>query len=213
MPYFGYFESCMAGKDAFYINGDVFDKVPCKRRFAIMGFNIERGVAEMDHDVSHRTESTMARIYGGWKAEELTSNWARFAANLTQSGSAAVGTCHWPPNAEKDYDYGNTRKVESTADDWLHYPDLTGRKRTFNCEEWAKPFTNSAGRPDHQRNYMLWWFTHLPKAAGVNADGRLNNWWEYVYNFNAYDEHGKPLNDAKPAKDAHAEKEGYRRPA
>jgi len=137
------------------------------------------GVAEMLHDLCHRTESTMARVYGGWKSEELTTNWARFAANFAQShGVAACGTCHWPPNAERDYDYANPRFVDSSAEDWLRYPHLTGKTSKVNRETW--------GGPDYHRNYMRWWFSHLPKAAGVNADGRLNNWWEYVFNFEKF---------------------------
>jgi hypothetical protein len=184
-PYFGYNESAMAGPRSFFINGATYDKVPSRRPFAIMGFNYERGVAEMLHDLCHRTESTMARVYGGWKVEELTTNWARFAANHKQSnGVAAVGTCHWPPNAEKDYDYANPRTVESSADDWLSYPRLTGRKGPVNRETW--------GGPDYHRNYMKWWFARLPRAAGVNPDGRLNNWWTYVFDFDRYDERGRP---------------------
>jgi hypothetical protein len=186
-PYFGYSESAMAGKDAFYINGDVygFDKVPCKKAFAIMGFNYERGVAEMLHDLCHRTESTMSRVYGGWKVEDLTTNWARFAANAEQSGGvAAVGTCHYPPNAQDGYDYANKRVVQSTADDWLNYPKLTGAKKPVSCESW--------GGPDYHRNYMKWWFARLPRAPGWNEDGRLNNWWRYVFEFNDYDDRGKP---------------------
>jgi hypothetical protein len=184
-PYFGYNESAMAGPRAFYINGEVYDRVPSKRPFAIMGFNYERGVAEMLHDLCHRTESTMARVYGGWKAEELTTNWARFAANYTQSnGIAACGTCHWPPNAEHDYDYANPRTVRSSADDWLGYPRLTGKLQTVNRETW--------GGPDYHRNYMRWWFSHLPHAGGVNEDGRLNNWWAYVFDFDRYDDRGRP---------------------
>jgi hypothetical protein len=183
-PYFGYNESAMAGPRSFYINGATYEKVPSKRPFAIMGFNYERGVAEMMHDLCHRTESTMARVYGGWKVEELTTNWARFAANYSQSGgTAAVGTCHWPPNAEHDYDYSNSRTVQSSADDWLGYPKLTGATRPVNRETW--------GGPDYHRNYMKWWFTRLPHAEGVNADGRLNNWWRYVFDFDRYDERGK----------------------
>ena len=213
LPFFGYWESAMAGQDAFYINGGVYDQVPCKRRFVIMGFNVERGVAEMLHDLCHRTESTMSRIYGGWKVDQLTDNWARFAANEKQSGTAAVGTCHFPPNGENHYDYANKRMVESTADDWRHYPNLTGRKRTFNCEEWSGPYRSKSGQPDYHRNFMRWWFTHLPKAVGVNDDGRLNNWWEYLYNFNAYDEPGRPLPAASPPKGTKGEKAAFRRPA
>jgi hypothetical protein len=186
-PYFGYWESSMAGKGAFYINGGVYgeDQVPCRRPFVIMGFNYERGVAEMLHDLCHRTEATMERVYGGWDVKKLTTNWARFAANAHQSdGVAAVGTCHYPPNGQKDYDYVNPRAVQSSADDWLTYPELTGKKGQVTCETW--------GGPDYHRNYMRWWFRHLPKAPGVNADGRQNNWWKYVFDFESYDERGRP---------------------
>jgi len=177
-PYFGFHESAMAGPRAFYINGGIYDKVPTKRRFAVMGFSYERGTAEMLHNLCHRTESTMTRVYGGWKVEELTSNWARFAANLTQSGTAAAGTCHYPPNAESDYDYGNKRVVMSSADDWLDYPDLTGRETKVSCETW--------GGPDYHRNYLNWWFSRLPHAAGINPkDKKLNNWWTYVFDINS----------------------------
>ncbi|MCX6150915.1 MAG: hypothetical protein NTX22_10350 [Ignavibacteriales bacterium] len=183
-PYFGYWESAMAGPGAFYINGGVYDSVKSKKPFVIMGFNYERGVAEMLHDLSHRTESTMTRIYGGWEIDKLTTTWARFAANAFQSnGVAAVGTCHYPPNGEKDYDYKNPRIVESSADDWLNFPKLTGEKKKVSCETWRGP--------DYHRNYMKWWFARLPKAEGLNEDGKLNNWWEYVFNFNSYTETGK----------------------
>lgn len=213
LPYFGYWESAMAGQDAFEVNGEAYGQVLCRRRFVIMGFNVERGVAEMLEDQCHRSEATLSRIYGGWEVDKLTTTWARLAANLKQSGTAAVGTCHYPPNGERDYDWTNPRMVESTADDWLHYPYLTGRKRTFNCEEWREPYTNTRGQPDYHRNYIKWWFTHLPKAAGVNGDGRLNNWWKYIYNFNAYDATGQPLPGAKPPKNVRAAKHGYHRPA
>jgi hypothetical protein len=193
LPYYGYWEACMIGPGAFDVNGEPYTQIPCRRRFVIMGFNVERGVAEMLEDQCHRTEATMSRVYGGWEVDQLTTNWARFAANEHQSGTAAVGTCHYPPNGQRDYDWANPRMVESTADDWLHYPALAGRKRTFNCEEWRGPYENRRGEPDYHRNYIKWWFSHLPKAPGVNADGRLNNWWEYIYNFNAYDARGTPL--------------------
>jgi hypothetical protein len=183
-PYFGYGESAMAGPGAFYINGPTFEKVKSKRPFAIMGFNYERGVAEMIHNLCHRTESTLARVYGGWKAEKLDHHWARFAANAHPSGGvAAVGSCHYPPNGERDYDYANRRRVKSSAVDWLAYPNLAGKSETIDCETW--------GGPDYHRNYMKWWFNHLPHAPGVNADGRLNDWWEYVFNFAKYDERGR----------------------
>jgi len=184
-PYFGYNESQMAGPGAFYINGKVYGKVKSKHAFVIMGFNYERGVAEMLHSNCHRVESTMTRIYGGrWRADELTTNWARFAANASQSnGVSAIGNCHRPANAEKGYDYANKRFVMSSAADWLNYPNLTGKKKKVNRETW--------GGPDYHRKYMNWWYNHFPRAKGWNKDGRLNNWWKYVYKFNDYTNKGK----------------------
>lgn len=184
-PYFGYWESTMAGPRSFYINGGPLPAIRCRRPFVIMGFNYERGVAEMLHSNCHRVESTMARVSGGWKSEELTSDWARFAANAKQShGEAGCGSCHYPPNAEHDYDYANMRTVPSTADDWLNYPRLTGQKRPVNCETW--------GGPDYQRNYLIWWYERVPHAAGANAKtGLENNWWKYVFQYDHYGENGR----------------------
>lgn len=176
-PYFGYFESAMAGPGAFDINGDAFTAVRSQRPFVIMGFSTERGVAEMLHNLCHRIEATMSRVYGGWQAESLTTPWARFAANAHQSGGrAGVGSCHYPPNATGDYDYANARAVESDADDWLRYPNLTGARKPVSAATW--------GGPDHHREYMRWWLRHLPRAPGTNTDGRLNDWWRYVVQFN-----------------------------
>lgn len=185
-PYAGYFESAMAGPRSFWINGDTIPTVPSKRPFAIMGFNYERGVAEMIHDNSHRSESTMARIYGRWEKGKPTNPWEAFSAFEQNSPSyAAVGNCHFPPNAEKDYDYANKRTVMSSADGWLTYPKVGDRKKPVTCETW--------GGPDYQRNYLIWWFKRLPHVPGVAKDGRQNDWWKYVYRFDDYDEHGLPI--------------------
>jgi hypothetical protein len=187
-PYFGYWESAMAGPRSFYINGGPVRGIECKRPFAIMGFNYERGVAEMLHSLGHRVESTMARFSGGWEVDNLSTHWARFAANTKQSnGQAGCGSCHYPPNAESDYDYGNKRIVSASADDWLNYPNFKGTKSDVTCETW--------GGPDYQRNYFVWWYTRFPKANGINSESGLqNNWWKYVYQFDQYSENGKLRN-------------------
>src|SRR5439155_2561662 len=44
-----------------------------------------------------------------------------------------------------------------------------------------------------QFNYLSWWWGHMPHLGGRNfADGynRLNNWWEYTYDFNRHQESG-----------------------
>ncbi|MBL8151156.1 MAG: hypothetical protein JNN15_14615, partial [Blastocatellia bacterium] len=159
--------------------------VKSSRPFAIMGFNYERGVAEMLHNLCHRAESTMRHFYGGWRKNPLLTNWDKFAANASKSnGEAGVGDCHFPPNATSDYDYANFSPVESTADDWLNYPNLTGKKTKVSATSW--------GGPDYQLNYIMWWFTRFPRAEGTNPDGRVNNWWRYLFNFNDYKSDGSP---------------------
>lgn len=83
-----------------------------------------------------------------------------------------------------DYDYGNLRRVNSWADDFLNYPDLTGITHPVSVASWSE----KGG--DHHRNYLKWYFAHLPRANGTNPDGRLNNWWRYLYDFSNYTEEG-----------------------
>lgn len=171
-PYFGFWESSMAGAGAFYVNGGIYENIASKA-FVVMGFSYERSAAEMLHNLCHRTEATMSREYGGWRAEELTTSWARFAANQKQSGVAAVGTCHFPPNAGAAYDYCNDNIVFSSADDWYNYPYLAGTLTPVNASTW--------GMLNCERDYFRWWFHHLPHRAGTAPDGHLNNWWRYIY--------------------------------
>lgn len=176
-PYFGYWEAAMAGPKAFNINGGIYPNVNSTRAFAIMGFNYERGLAEMLHSNCHRVEATMSKVYGGWAVDQLTTTWAKFAANSKQSnGIAGVGSCHYPPNAQSDYDYANPGVVMSNADDWLNYPNLTGQKKSVNRDTW--------GGPDYHLNYLKWWYRHLPRKPKTDSEGKLMNWWKYIYDFN-----------------------------
>ena len=175
-PYMGFWESAMAGPRAFTINGGTYPEVPTNKTFAVMGFSYERGVAEMLHNLCHRFEATMTFLYGGWQVDQLVNPWARFAANAHQSnGEAAVGTCHFSPNGQSDYDYANPRVVQSSAEDWLNYPNLTGQKRPISSTAW--------GGPDFQRNYLNWWFNHIPRKNGRDTDNHFLNWWLYVLDF------------------------------
>lgn len=60
-PYFGFYESRMVGKNAFWCNAPAIQQDV--RRFVVMGFNYERGSREMIHSFGHRAESIIARHY------------------------------------------------------------------------------------------------------------------------------------------------------
>lgn len=184
-PYFGYWESTMAGYGGYWCNSGPQQRIASARIFVMMGFNFERGVDCMLEDYGHRTESIMRLVYGSWQPVK-THMWNRFTLYDKQlPGEAGCGNVHYAPNSQSDYDWGNPTYVWSYCDDFLYnYPNLTGQKKWVNCAEW--------GGGD-MRLHHIWWFKHIPHVEGSLTEynmTRLNNWWEYLQNFNSYTESG-----------------------
>jgi hypothetical protein len=169
-PYTGYFESIMAGPDAFWCNAPPLAGTEhCSRRFVIMGFNYERGVGEMLEDLGHRAESHLSRVFERTRGDaNLFERFTRY--DLKFPGRAEVGNVHFAPNSVKDYDWGNPRYVASRCDDWYNFPNVRGQARRVNCSEWG----NGDIREHHR-----WWFRHFPHTVGA-SNGISHNWWEYV---------------------------------
>ncbi len=173
-PGAGTWESTMAGDGGYWCNSSPVSGVPSERLFVVMGWNFERGVGEAIHSYGHRTESIMVHSYRQWLPNR-TNHWSAFALlDKDAPGLGGVGNVHFPVNGTSDYDYANSRAVTSSADDWDHYPNLTGLTRTFDYHEW------SPTGQDPQREYLNWWYHHLPHVPGRGPDGFLNNWWRYV---------------------------------
>ena len=193
-PYFGFYESRMVGKNAIWCNSPPLDNTDhCTHRFVIMGFNYERGVAEMLHDIGHRMESIMGYVYDSFDTLQNAYNAvkpniqppvspARFMNPRNDfehfmlfekiaPGRAAVGLIHTPPNADKDFDWQNSNLASSSGDDWLNYPNLQGTRRAINCTEWGCGGDGYA--------FTKWWFQHVPHVKG-NQNGISNNWWKYT---------------------------------
>jgi len=185
-PYGGTWESNMMGEDAFWINSEPTLGVNCKNHLCVMGLNYERDLACALESYGHRFESTMMKVYGWWdydkkaKKEELTT-WEKYAGyakiyNKYNPGASHVGNIHFPPNGEKDYDWINKTQVATFADSWNNYPNVKEENpRVVDCSEWNCSHIG----------YMKWWFSHIPHFNGVNPqDGKLNNWWHYVVDYN-----------------------------
>ncbi|NIS82218.1 MAG: hypothetical protein GTO14_18885 [Anaerolineales bacterium] len=162
----------MGGPGAFWCNAPpLAGSEDAGRRFVIMAFNYERGSGEMLESFGHRAESILAQVYVDHDAE--ANLWQRFTRHdRSHPGKAEVGTVHFAPNSERDYDWGNRRFVPSRCDDWLQPPGFQGEPRLVNCEEWG----NGDIRLHH-----LWWFRHFPHFEGQTG-GVSNNWWNYVLN-------------------------------
>jgi hypothetical protein len=119
----------------------------------------------------HRAESLLDHAFSSTFSEVSPNAWQQFKQyDLAYPGQAEVGTIHFAPNSERDYDWGNSRYVRTHSEAWLNYPDLSAKPTMENCDLWGNGDT---------RKHHLWWFRHLPHADGEN-EHRSNNWWEYV---------------------------------
>lgn len=180
-PWFGFYESRMAGTGAFAVNSPPLTEVACSRRFVMMGFNYERGVAEMMHDVGHRLELTMQHGFRHYRARHpgTPDPFAQFRVfDAEQPGSAACGDTHHPPNSApgEEYAYDSTTEVVSSCDAWATWPTLDAAPRAVSCADWGCT----------QEGYMSWLFERVPRQAGADAEGYQRNWWKYVYDFDTY---------------------------
>jgi hypothetical protein len=169
-PQAGFYESTMCGTGAFWCNSQPQTwSFGCNRRFVVMGFSSERGVGEMLHSFGHRTESILTQTFS--KNQGDANLYARFSLYDKEApGKAEMGTIHFPPNAESDYDYNNPRLVSSNCYDWYNFPAFKNDIRQVNASEW--------GGGD-MRLLHKWWLKHLPKVAG-RTSGVVNNWWQYT---------------------------------
>jgi hypothetical protein len=84
------------------------------------------------------------------------------------------GNVHFPVNGQSDYDYANPLMLPSFADSWLTYPTQTAPARSFKYTEW------SPSGQDPQREYLNWWYAHMPHVRSTGPDARLANWWRYI---------------------------------
>jgi hypothetical protein len=180
------YESLTVGPGGFWINGPNLTDFPVDRAVPVTGGSYESANFGL-HAFGHRFEGTMNHFYGGWDLANPRNNWDKFSANVAQSnGAAGVGTVHFPPNARQDYDTSNELVVQSWADDFLQYPNLTFATKPLSRTAWGK-----GPAPDWERAYQEWYHARIPRAAGVNPDGRENNWFKYYFDFNYYDAQGR----------------------
>lgn len=169
-PYAGFYESTMAGPQAFWCNAPpVATTGNTSRRFITMGFSYERGVGEMLESFGHRTESILERTFAHTTGPaNLYAKFSRY--DKKYPGKAEVGNIHFAPNSEAAYDWGNARMVVSACDDWFNFPASTGIRREVNASEW--------GNGDIRKHHT-WWLSHIPHGAG-RTNGVHNNWWQYI---------------------------------
>ena len=172
-PHAGFYESVMAGPQAFWCNSPALKNTDVSgRRFVIMGFSYERGAGEILESFGHRVESILDRTFA--RLDRDDNLWKRFIRyEKAAPGKAAVGNIHFAPNSERDYDWNNPSTIRSECYDWLlNFPNFKGDVRDITASEWG----NGDIRLHHQ-----WWLQHIPHTQG-RQNGIHNNWWQYIIN-------------------------------
>ena len=185
-PQAGFYESSMGGAGAFWCNSPPMTWTSGSiRRFIVMGFSYERGVGEMLESFGHRSESLVSKVFNCQDFVAWAYRQGRVPAtvgptlNLFQQfisfdqiapGKAGIGTIHYAPNSNQDYDWNNPRDVPSNCYDWYNFPRFQKEFRQVNADEWGD---------GDIRAHHKWWLKHLPKVAG-RTSGVANNWWQYM---------------------------------
>jgi hypothetical protein len=145
-----------------------------------------------------------------WERFRLADEWNGVSpVAYASTGNGNIGSSHFPPTARRgctDYAYSIfetwQRYIDSVADDWLSFPTFSNIKRKLNGYDFGAFNNYVQGDPSYsaalgtspeahhsfqfgRASYHQWWFAHLPHNLGV-SDGRLNNWWPYIFDFNRF---------------------------
>ncbi len=173
-PWFGYLEYQIASPNSLCPN--------VARPFVVMGFNYERSVAEMLHDLGHRSEALVQAGIGFDLWDRFDGQRSRYGQDYACPAApddshpqvdgtvTHAGNVHFPPNAYCHYQYDRDHPVLSDADDWANFPNLTGRRSIVDAATWGRT----------QRGFLIWWLGRFPRNVG-STDGVRNDWWRYVF--------------------------------
>ncbi len=158
-------ESNMAGPHGDISNSDrdpndlpVLDKT-----YTVYHYNYQRGASEAVEDHMHQIEAVLRFI-------DPHLFWDEFVG---KPGEGRCGWAHYPPNAERDYDWANSNYVWTDIEDWK--PDGSGQKQRMNCTRWNCD----------SLTWFIYWMQNLPGANNdLTYQGRpLTNWWRFIGDF------------------------------
>ena len=161
----GGWESNMAGPygDISNSDRDPTDLPVLSQTYTVYHYNYQRGPSEATEDHMHQIEAVLRHM-------DPHLFWDRFVG---KPGEGRCGWAHYPPNAERDYDWANLSYVWTDIEDWT--PEGTGPKKRINCQRWNCD----------SLTWFIFWMQNLPGADnGLTYRGRpLTNWWTFIGDF------------------------------
>lgn len=158
-------ESNMAGPYGDISNSDRDpDDLPVlSGTYTVYHYNYQRGPSEAVEDHMHQIEALLRFI-------DPRLFWDKFVG---RPGEGRCGWAHYPPNAERDYDWANRNYIWTDIEDWR--PDGSGQKQRMNCTRWNCD----------SLTWFIYWMQNLPGANnGLTYQRRpLTNWWRFIGDF------------------------------
>ncbi|UCC87755.1 MAG: hypothetical protein JSV81_00200 [Anaerolineales bacterium] len=158
-------ESNMAGPYGDISNSDRDpDDLPVlSKTYTVYHYNYQRGTSEAVEDHLHQIEALLGFI-------DSRMFWDRFVG---KPGKGRCGWSHYPPNAERDYDWANRNYVWTDIENWT--PEGIGPQKRMNCTRWNCD----------SLTWFIYWMQNLPGAHnGLSYRGRsLSNWWRFIGDF------------------------------
>jgi hypothetical protein len=158
-------ESNMAGPygDISNSDRDPHDLPVLSKTYTVYHYNYQRGASEAVEDHMHQIEAVLRFI-------DHYLFWDKFVG---KPGEGRCGWAHYPPNAERDYDWANRNYIWTDIEDWT--PEGTGQKQRINCTRWNCD----------SLSWFIYWMQNLPGAnSGLAYRGRrLTNWWTFIGDF------------------------------
>ena len=201
-------ESCMFGRNAYWINGyqQNAKSYQCDF-FPIIYANYERADTFL-HSMGHMSECILANLYhndtvinnsdvtidynpNNWYVENETEYnnlstiekfiYCKYKASDNSFSKYGVGAVHFGPNTLEQYQiYSLHDKVWSNWKDWRdNYPNLKGEWELTDESAWLSQPAPS-GNQDAERLHMRWWFSIIPHVSGRDEKGYYHNWWKYI---------------------------------
>jgi hypothetical protein len=171
-------ESNMSSKSGDISNSKRLKDLPVySTTYTVYQYNLDRSVNENIHNHIHQIEHLLNHVEGRNRTPHDKWGdllfWGKFVGsdashNLTDP--RRCGWCHFPPNADKGYDYSSDKVVLSDIEDWT--PDGSGEFKPISSERWNKI----------EAEWHLLWMQSLPgKDNNLQYKGRaLENWWRFV---------------------------------
>ncbi|MEX2244759.1 MAG: hypothetical protein WD716_13055 [Fimbriimonadaceae bacterium] len=149
-----------------------------KKTYTVYHYNYGRGLGEMLENHTHQCEHLWNHIDGRDTTPEAKWSellfWGKFvgsdASHKITTNPARCGWTHYAPNSESDYDWANSRYVETDIEDWK--PDGIGKTQRINADRWNRDGTQ----------WKVYWMQAIPGLDnGLTYRGKkLRNWWSFV---------------------------------